>query len=60
MQTARQTVSIVNTEALAEQIKTVREHFGNAVTVHRVLARATELGMRLLSSEPEKLSKEPA
>jgi len=56
MMYARQTVSLPATDAVNRQIEVVREHFAHAVTAHKVLTRATQLGLELLAADPAKLT----
>jgi len=37
------------------QIETVRKHYRMAVTVHRVLARALQIGLAELAEDPDRL-----
>jgi hypothetical protein len=57
MQHARQTISIPATEEIAQQVQVVRDHYDNAITAHKVLTRAAELGLELLACDPGKLAK---
>ena len=43
-------------QTVNRQIEVVREHFAGAVTAHRVLTRAVQLGLEVLAAEPTKLT----
>jgi len=53
--TARHSVSLTATDTTHEQIETVRRHYHEAVSPHRVLTRAAEIGLQVLAAEPELL-----
>ena len=51
----RHPVSVPASELVEQQIATVRQHYLDAVSTHRVLVRAAELGLELLAQKPELL-----
>jgi len=51
----RHAISLTATDEVAKKIEKISKLYRGAVSVHRILTRATVLGLEILANSPDKL-----